>query len=65
MQELQEMQVQPLGRKIPWRKEWQPTLVFMPGESQGRRRLEGYSLWGHEEWDATEHGTQYHGERYR
>ena len=28
--------------KIPWRREWQPTLVFLPGESQGQRSLAGY-----------------------
>ena len=32
--------------KIPWRKEWQPTPVFLPGEFHGQRRLAGYSLWG-------------------
>ena len=29
--------------KIPWRKAWQPTPVFMPGESHGQRSLAGYS----------------------
>jgi len=29
--------------KIPWRRKWQPTLVFLPGESHGRRSLVGYS----------------------
>ena len=29
--------------KIPWRREWQPTPVFLPGESHGHRSLEGYS----------------------
>ena len=29
--------------KIPWRRAWQPTLVFLPGESQGQRSLVGYS----------------------
>ena len=33
--------------KIPWRGKWQPTPVFLPGESQGQRSLEGYSPWGH------------------
>ena len=37
----------PWVRKIPWRKAWQPTQVFVPGESQGQRSLEAYSLWGH------------------
>ena len=32
--------------KIPWRKEWQPTLVFVPGEFYGQRSLAGYSPWG-------------------
>ena len=30
-----------------WRKKWQPTPVFLPGESQGRRSLVGCRLWGH------------------
>ena len=30
--------------KIPWRRAWQPTSVFLPGESHGRRSLAGYSL---------------------
>ena len=34
-------------RKIPWRRKWQPTPVFLPGESHGQRSLAGYSLWGH------------------
>ena len=31
---------------IPWRREWQPTPVFLPGESQGQRSLAGYSPQG-------------------
>ena len=31
--------------KIPWRRAWQPTAVFLPGESHGQRSLMGYSLW--------------------
>ena len=31
---------------IPWRSVWQPTPVFLPGESHGQRSLEGYSPWG-------------------
>ena len=34
------------GLKIPWRKEWQPTLVFLPWEPHGQRSLAGYSPWG-------------------
>ena len=36
-----------------WRRKWQPTPVFLPGESQGRRSLVGYHLWGHTESDKT------------
>ena len=37
MQETQETQVRSLGGKIPWRRKWQPTLVFLPGKSHGQR----------------------------
>ena len=37
----------PWVRKIPWRRKWQLTLVFLPGESHGQRSLVGYSPWGH------------------
>ena len=40
---VQETQVQSLGRKIPWRKKFLPTLVFLPGEFHGQRSLVGYS----------------------
>ena len=33
-------------RKITWKSKWQPTPVFLPGESHGQRSLEGYSPWG-------------------
>ena len=36
------------------RRKWQPTLVFLPGESQGRRSLVGCSSWGRKESDTTE-----------
>ena len=32
--------------KIPWRRRWQPTPLFLPGESHGQRSLVGYSSWG-------------------
>ena len=35
--------------KIPWRRKWQPTPVFLPGKSHGRRTLTGYSPWGRKE----------------
>ena len=40
--------------KIPWRWKWQPTPIFLPGESHGRRILVGYSPQGHKESDTTE-----------
>ena len=40
--------------KIPWRRDWQPTPVFLPGEAHGQRNLEGYSPWGRKELDTTE-----------
>ena len=43
--------------KFPWTREWQPTLVLLPGESYGQRRLVGYSPWGCKELDMTEHVT--------
>jgi len=39
---------------ISWRRKWQPTPVFLPGESYGWRSLEGYSPWGLKESDTTE-----------
>ena len=33
--------------KIPWRRVWQTTPVFLPGELHGQRRMAGCSLWGH------------------
>ena len=44
----------PWVRKIPWRRKWQPTSVFLPGESHGWRSLVGYSPWGRTESDMTE-----------
>ena len=40
--------------KIHWRRKWQPTLVFLPGEFRGQRSLAGYSPQGHKEVDTTE-----------
>ena len=44
----------PYARKIPWRREWEPTPVFLPGDSHGQRSLVGYSPWGYKEADTTE-----------
>ena len=40
--------------KISWRRKWQPTPVFLPGKSHGRRSLVSYSPWDCEESDTTE-----------
>ena len=48
--------------KIPWRRAWQPTPVFFPGEFHGQRSLLGYSPWGCKESDMTERLTHTHTE---
>ena len=42
------------GTLVHWRRKWQPTPVFLPGESQGRGSLVGCCLWGCTESDTTE-----------
>ena len=49
--------VRSLVRKIPWRREWLPTPVFLPGEFHRQRSLVGYSPRGHKESDTTERLT--------
>ena len=44
----------PWVEKISWRRKWQPTPVFLPGESRGWRSLVGYSPRGRKESDTTE-----------
>ena len=44
----------PWVEKSPWRREWLPTLVLLPGEFHRQRTLAGYNLWGHKESDMTE-----------
>ena len=44
----------PWVRKIPWRRKWQPTPVFLPGKSHGQRSLADYSPWVRKELDMTE-----------
>ena len=47
--------------KIPWRRKWQPTLVFLPGKFHGHWRLLGCSPWGHQELDMGEQlSTHFH-----
>ena len=43
--------------KIPWRRKWQLTPVFLPGESHGQRSMAGYSPRGRKELDTTERLT--------
>jgi len=40
--------------RFPWRRAWQPTPVFLPGESYGQRSLAGCSPWGRKQPDMTE-----------
>ena len=42
---MQETWVRSLGQ-IPWRRKWQPTPIFLPGEFHGQRSPAGYSPWG-------------------
>ena len=51
---VQENQFDPWVRKIPWKRKWQPTPVFLPGQSHGQRILEGYGPYGGKESDMTE-----------
>ena len=46
--------------KIPWRRKWQPTPVFLTGKSHGQRSLVGYSPRGRVELDMTEHEHDLH-----
>jgi len=45
--------------KIPWRREWLPTPVFLPGEFHGERSLVSHSPWGHTKSDMTEQQTSF------
>ena len=52
------LEFSPWVGKIPWRRKWQPTLVFLPGKFHGQRSLVGCSPWGCKEsgtTEATEH----------
>ena len=54
---MQETQFNPWIRKIPWRRDWQPTPVFLPGKFYGQRSLVSYRAWGCKELDRTEQLT--------
>ena len=55
MQKMQETRVPSWLGKIPWSRKWQPTPVFLPGESHRQRSPMGYSPPGHIVLDTTEH----------
>ena len=50
----------PVLRRSPGGGAWQPTPVFLPGESHGQRSLAAYSPWGHKESDTGEGAEQAH-----
>ena len=50
---IQETTFDPWVGKIPWRREWLPTPVFLPGKFHGHRSLEGYIPWDHKQSDTT------------
>ena len=60
--DLKRLGLDPWVRKIPWRRKWQPTPVFVPGESHGQRSLAGYSPQsyrvGHDGSDSTHTNEQ-------
>ena len=51
--------------KVPWRREWQPTPVFLPGEFHGQRILVGYSPWGHKEARLSEWHFHHRGSNFK
>ena len=51
---IQETWVQSLGQEDPWRREWLPASVFLPGEFHGLGSLGGYSPWDRKVSDMTE-----------
>ena len=51
---LKKRRFDPWVREISWRRQWQPTPVFLLEESHGQRSLVGYSPWGFDELDMTE-----------
>ena len=55
MQETRVVSPIPGWGKIPRRRKWQPTPVFMPGKSHGQNSLADYSLYSLKELDRTEH----------
>ena len=54
---MQETRVDPLVGKIPWRRQWQSSPIFLPGEFHGQRSWVGYSRRGCKDSDVTERLT--------
>ena len=52
--DIREHRFYPWVRKIPRRRAWQPTPIFLPGESHGKMSMVDYGPWGHKESDTTE-----------
>ena len=50
-----DMGFNPWGRKVPWRRKWQTTPIFLSGTSHGQSSLAGYSPWVREESGMPEH----------
>ena len=61
---MQETGFDPWVGKIPWRRKWQPSPVFLPGKSHGQRSLAGYSPWSCKELDMTNKLTHTHTEGF-
>ena len=62
---MQETWVRSLVEKIPWRRAWQPTPIFLSGESHGHRSPAGYGPRGHKVLDMTERVTRFNLQRRR
>ena len=54
MQETGNVALIPSMGMFSWRRKWEPTPVFLPGESHGQEEMAGYSPWGYKESDRTE-----------
>ena len=61
---MQETQNQSPSWEDPWRREWQPTPVVLPGKFHGQRSWTGYSPWGHKELDVTKHAHKQYQKKY-
>ena len=51
---MQEKRIRSVGWEDPQRRQWQPTLVFLPGKPHGQKSLVGYYPWGCKESEMTE-----------